>query len=88
MSADGEEESRSIVSDINTHTGTESYFDPPIESYKFIYQNENSGMGFVLTTGKFGSSVVTNRKKESTTSLPETLLSADAQHLANSADSI
>ena len=42
----------------NTHTSTNSWFDPPIENYRFYYQgggstsltNRNSAKGFVLKT--------------------------------------
>ena len=80
-----ETHSRTSVS----QTGTESYFDPPVENYKFIYQNDTNGMGFVLSNTQFGSSVLST-KKVSRVSVPDTLTSADAPmaHLARSQDSI
>ena len=80
-----ETHSRTSVS----QTGTESYFDPPVENYKFIYQNDTNGMGFVLSNTQFGSSVLST-KKVSRVSVPDTLTSADAPmaQLARSQDSI
>ena len=80
-----ETHSRTSVS----QTGTESYFDPPVENYKFIYQNDTNGMGFVLSNTQFGISVLST-KKVSRVSVPDTLTSADAPmaQLARSQDSI